>query len=280
MKILYHANCNDGAGAALAAWMHLGDDECEYIPVQYGGKPPDVSDEDVMILDFSYKRETLLTMATVAKTITVIDHHKTAQEDLSEPFPDRFDYAPVCDIRVIFDMEKSGAVLTWEYFSDEPVPRLLQIIQDRDLWRFEFDETRDVTTALQLQVDWKDWYRFIDQPDLIRTLVVRGAAINQYLHLRINEIIESIDSLAPWTVTGDVVPVLNLPGFMFSDALHMALKRYPEAPYAVAWFELPYENKRVYSLRSRKGSDIDVSEIAKRNGGGGHKHAAGFVVKL
>lgn len=30
-----------------------------------------------------------------------------------------------------------------------------------------------------------------------------------------------------------------------------------------------------YSLRSREGG-VDVSEIAKQFGGGGHKHAAGF----
>lgn len=79
-----------------------------------------------------------------------------------------------------------------------------------------------------------------------------------------------------WEVTGDVVPVYNLPGFMISDTLHMALETWDESPFAVAYFDLP--GKRVYSLRSRSGSDVDVSEIAVRHGGGGHKHAAGFSV--
>jgi len=73
-----------------------------------------------------------------------------------------------------------------------------------------------------------------------------------------------------------VIPIYNLPGFMISDTLHMALEKYPSARYAVGYFDLP--GKRIYSLRSRQGSEVDVSEIAKRHGGGGHKHAAGFSV--
>lgn len=83
MKILYHANCKDGAGAALAAWMKYGDEGHEYIPVQYGGEPPNVDGEKVMILDFSYPRDILIAISKSAKSITLIDHHKTAQADLA-----------------------------------------------------------------------------------------------------------------------------------------------------------------------------------------------------
>ena len=103
-----------------------------------------------------------------------------------------------------------------------------------------------------------------------------GAAINKYLNVQ-SEIIVKNEPIV-WPITNDVVPVYNLPGFMLSDTLHKALEQHPEAPYAVGYFDLP--DKRIYSLRSRSGSDVDVSEIAKRNGGGGHKHAAGFTVSF
>ena len=53
--VLYHANCNDGFGAAWAAYTHpdLGP-EAEYVPVQYGDTPPDVTEAMVYILDFSF----------------------------------------------------------------------------------------------------------------------------------------------------------------------------------------------------------------------------------
>jgi len=47
-------------------------------------------------------------------------------------------------------------------------------------------------------------------------------------------------------------------------------------PFGVCYFELG--GKRVYSLRSVHG--VDVSEIAKAYGGGGHPAAAGFEVPV
>jgi len=40
-----------------------------------------------------------------------------------------------------------------------------------------------------------------------------------------------------------------------------------------------HDGKRQWSLRSRDGG-VDVSEIAKAHGGGGHKQAAGFEESL
>jgi len=279
MKVLYHANCNDGSGAALAAWMHLGDktstdEDIEYIPVQYGSEPPDVSNQEVFILDFSYPRDTICEMATIANRITVIDHHKTAEVDLSKPFPDMYGQVPLCDVRANFDMGMSGAVLTWAFFHSGPVPDLLLYIQDRDLWRWELKDTKAILSGLNLISDWRDWEKFILKPALLDTLQVGGEAINLYLHIQSDKITETEPQL--WDIEPDVIPIYNLPGFMISDTLHMALEKYPSARYAVGYFDLP--GKRIYSLRSRQGSEVDVSEIAKRHGGGGHKHAAGFSV--
>jgi hypothetical protein len=37
---------------------------------------------DVAIVDFSYKRPVMVELASKAKSILVLDHHKTAQADL------------------------------------------------------------------------------------------------------------------------------------------------------------------------------------------------------
>jgi len=265
LKVLYHANCNDGSGAALAAWKKLGD-AAEYIPVQYGSEPPEIEEgEKVYIVDFSYNREQLMRIADVAGKVIVIDHHKTAQDDLSEPFQNH------SNIQVNFDMERSGAVMAWEYFHDEPVPKLLLHIQDRDLWRFEMEETKDIATALRLYPYFRNWLEL----DLL-VLCLQGASINGFLDQQADIVTKT--EPRTWDKTGDLVPIYNLPGFMISDTLHMALEKYPECDYAVAYFDLP--DKRVYSLRSRSGGYVDVSAVAKRYGGGGHKHAAGFTVGL
>lgn len=279
MKVLYHANCNDGAGAALAfqmCWDEKPNDPIEYIPVQYGSEPPNIADDHVYILDFSYPREVVSKMAKTAGSITIIDHHKTAKADLEKPFPDMLDSVRLCDVRVIFDMSKSGAVLTWEHVSREPVPALLLHIQDRDLWNFDMLGTRHISSGLQLYPDWRDWIQFIENPELLGDLMTQGAAIVNYLRIQADKIIATKPRL--WDIEPDIIPIYNLPGFMLSDTLHAALVKYPDSPYAVGYFDLA--NKRIYSLRSRKGTEIDVSEIAKKHGGGGHKHAADFAFKL
>ena len=265
MKVLYHANCNDGAAAALAVWLKYGDDGVEYIPVQYGQDPPEGLDsKEVFIVDFSYKRDVLLEIANRAEFVLVLDHHKTAEFELQDLGG---------NIEAYFDMTKSGAVMAWEYFHDSPVPKLFQVIQDRDLWRFEMGEyTKFCHKGLQLHPEWRTWMTL--QPnDLAR----EGMAVNTFLELQSAKIID--DGPVRWAVTGDVVPVYNLPGFMLSDTLHAALEKYPDAPFAVGYFDKVDECKRVYSLRSRENG-ADVSEIAKRHGGGGHVHAAGFSVNI
>ena len=42
MKVLYHAGCDDGFGAAYAIWLKYGN-QADYIPVQYGQPFPEVS---------------------------------------------------------------------------------------------------------------------------------------------------------------------------------------------------------------------------------------------
>jgi len=47
-----------------------------------------------------------------------------------------------------------------------------------------------------------------------------------------------------------------------------------DRPFSATFF-IQGDGKRIWSLRSREGG-IDVSEVARRRGGGGHPEAAGF----
>lgn len=284
MKVLYHANCNDGMGAALATWLRYGDElemgfKIDYIPVQYGEDPPPIQDgEYVYMVDFSYPRRVILEMAIKASGITILDHHKTAEAELCQPWPDEHEGNDLCPIETIFDMDKSGAVLAWEHFhrSDKIIPLLFKHIQDRDLWSKKYKDSDAIATALSARPNWREWNVYIDQPVLVAELATEGESIDRFLAVKSQQIVETPPQY--WEIGDQEVPVYNLPGFMISNTLHLALERYPGRPYAVAYFDLP--GKRVYSLRSRRGSNVDVSAIARKNGGGGHMHAAGFTKEL
>jgi len=93
-----------------------------------------VTDREVWFVDFSYKRPVILEMSAKAKSITILDHHKSAEADLVE-LPE--------NVSVKFDMEKSGARLAWDCFHPaEDIPMLVNYVEDRDLWRFHFEGTR------------------------------------------------------------------------------------------------------------------------------------------
>jgi hypothetical protein len=72
------------------------------------------------------------------------------------------------------------------------------------------------------------------------------------------------------TIAGHTVPACNVPYMWASDAGHIMAQGHPFA--ACFWID---GKEIAFSLRSAPDG-LDVSEIAKRFGGGGHKHAAAF----
>jgi oligoribonuclease NrnB/cAMP/cGMP phosphodiesterase (DHH superfamily) len=78
---IYHGNCADGFGAAMAVWKKYGDN-CEFYAGIYGEEPPDCKDKNVIIVDFSYKKDVMMKIINDCKSLIVLDHHKSAEEEL------------------------------------------------------------------------------------------------------------------------------------------------------------------------------------------------------
>ena len=137
---IYHGNCADGFGAATAVRSALGRHKVEFHSGIYQEPPPDVTNREVILVDFSYKRNVLIEMAGKAKSILILDHHKSAELDLID-LPS--------NVESHFDMTKSGAVMAWEYFHPgKDIPQLLLHIQDRDLWEFKLEGTREIQACV------------------------------------------------------------------------------------------------------------------------------------
>lgn len=260
--VLYHANCWDGFAAAWA--YHRADPNAEFLPVQYGDAPPDVTGRDVYVFDFSFKRDVLLAMKAAAKSLLVLDHHKTAEVELAG-----LDFCT-------FDMHKSGGRLTWEFVvehytgqqANQTVPWLVAVTEDRDLWRWALPNSREINSALRTYpLDFDVWDGLHDDPSSVSRLISEGSAI-----LRAEKaIVDShVKNAHETTIDGHKVLCVNATTLVSEIAGELAKDR----PFGVCWFEGD-NNERVYSLRSRDGG-IDVSEIAKKHGGGGHRNAAGF----
>jgi len=259
---------------------YLGDGNVDFFAGLHGEAPPDAAGRDVVIVDFCYKRPVLDKMASAANGVLVLDHHKTAQDDLldidgAESW-ETWLSATVAQgekskTAAVFDMNRSGAGLTWDFFfPDTARPKLLDHIEDRDLWRFTLDGTREIQAAMfSYPYDLALWDRFMLQEDFDR-LLAEGATIERKHFRDIDELLGVC--LRRLNIGGHDVPVANLPYTLTNDATH----RMAEGEIFAASY---YDKKegRVFSLRSTEGA-LDVSEIAESYGGGGHQHAAGFQV--
>lgn len=292
--VIYHSPCDDGFAAAWACWMRWGD-AVEYVPGTYGKPAPDVRGKRVLIVDFSFKRDVLAAMGDVAEEIVILDHHKTAQADLAEwsgwtvESLSAFDgpslaCAKACTetgrpIVAAFEMERSGARLAWDFCNpDVSAPMMVRLIEDRDLWRFSFSDTKPFSLWLRSHpYDFAVWSKINDQlqagGEVAGQIYSEAAAIQRFYDQKIGEMVAQA---RPVTINGTAVPAVNCSWAFASDVAHALLEADPAAPFAATYYDRG-DGSRTFSLRS-EDHRADVSAVAKRYGGGGHRNAAGFEV--
>lgn len=279
---IYHGNCADGFTAAWAVKVSM--PGVEFVPGVYGDPLPDVSNRHVLIVDFSYKREVLEALAKDALSITVLDHHKSAAADLSgyPTFADAHHWMDFLNndgrgIHTVFDMARSGAGLTWDFFQPQlPRPNLINYVEDRDLWLFKLDGSRAIAAYV-----FSHDYTFENWSELGQELATEigfidarnaGEAIERKHNKDVRELVRVTKRRL--VIGGEEVWAANLPYTYASDAGNMLAEG---QPFAATYFDA--DGVRNFSLRS-KPEGADVSVIAAGYGGGGHKNAAGFRVAL
>lgn len=277
---IYHGKCADGFTAAWAVRQALGDN-VEFHAGVYQEPPPDVTNREVIIVDFSYKRPVLEAMVEKAVTILILDHHKTAQEDLA-PFVNHnlrtvADHTPVHrgSAQALFDMDRSGAGIAWDFFHPgKPRPAIVNYAEDRDLWRFNLPHSRAISAyVFSFDYDFANWDALATTlEESFSTAVAAGTAIEGKHHKDVAELVGVCKRRL--MIGGVEVWAASLPYTLTSDAGHLMAKG---EPFAACYWDTP--EGRVFSLRSTD-EGADVSAVAKQYGGGGHRNASGFKVPL
>lgn len=259
--VLYHAECTDGFGAAWSAWKHFGD-AAEYVAVEHQSPLPDgLTDKEVYTLDFTYPADVTKKLTEQNKRLTSIDHHVSVA-DVTRSTQDG-----------LYDTNHSGAMLAWQYFHpDKPVPFLLRVIEDYDLYRFNLAETRDLH-------DWMELYdfRFTTFDELATTLedssgkaaaLEKGALLRQYREKEVERLLANTS--VEVSIQGHRAGAVN------TELYHGECANALAETYGVgiAWRVRPHGT--YVSLRSSGG--VNVAEVAGVYGGGGHAKSAGFMV--
>ena len=296
-KVIYHGGCSDGFCAAWVASKFLGIGEESLIRAQYGYDVPEgiEAGDTVYIVDFSYPQAQLreLCNRVADGKVILLDHHKSAQKEL-EGFK-------LANLEIVFDMERSGARITFEYFLErqhefDPVhsdvikrmETISRYVQDRDLWHWKLECSREVSAYLAaVPKTLTAWDRFEDMD--ILEIIRLGSAIQMSLEAQV----ETMTRKSKYQLCDDrldkvgedhlCIPIINIcvaaPG---SEILNeLAIGRH----MAIGWAQNG-DGSYYYSLRSDKDG-IDVGAFAQRMrdsgmafAGGGHEHAGGFSSAL
>lgn len=315
--LLYHANCADGFAAACIArhallqrGIALADINPQ--PVNYGwpeqlplGKDRVIGGRDtVTYLDYTPPQGVITALHDLQGLrngdLTIIDHHSTAAPRHTGP-----DEGPPTRFTSVFSFDYSGAGLAWQhYFPNDPVPPAVQWIEWRDLGHaFDPALATHIRTDLSMNLHaylfralprtFEAWTSLLTLPlptdNAIQNAVITGSRLRESDRQIIRTAATQphwldfsrfeLSALCPPPYALHRIPAVNgLGAELVSDACKAMLDAYPDAPFAASWYVDHRTGLLTYSLRSRRGSEVNVAQIAAAMapGGGGHPNAAGF----
>lgn len=259
--ILYHGGCPDGFACYVIVkrlFPEVVGISCSHSPTfVFADLLPQVTGKNVVMCDFSFARPQLDTLISVTASFLLIDHHVSAQTALAD-LPDQYK---------IFDQAHCGAVLTWHHFyPGQPVPLLLQYVEDRDLWRKQLPSTDEVSLALHsFRYNFDKWVLYLEDekiPELMSLGSTFQTGINEYLSSKLTEV--KIEDGVGYVESASCQSELG----------NLMMKRL-DLKYAVVY---SFDGlKSQFSLRSLDNK-TDVSQVAQTYGGGGHRNASGVQV--
>lgn len=269
---IYHGDCFDGFTAAWVIWKRFNGDVRFHKGV-YGQEPPLelCTNRDVFLLDFCYKPDDVEKILGVCQQLQIIDHHKTAHDEMFALRAKLQEEKKMLEFSRFFfeyDVYSSGAGLAWNwFFQNQAAPMNLLHIQDRDLWQFKLQGTREIHAAMgSYHFEFKIWDELMNRN--AASLISEGECILRKQKIDINLLISK--ATRKMGIHGWTVPVTNAPFFLGSELCAITCQGEPFSAY---YYDSPLY--REFGLRS-DDQGIDVGEIAQVFGGGGHKHASGF----
>lgn len=283
--IIFHYPCQDGLSSAWVAHNFLRNinKEHELFPVQNNPSYSEeflinlygkVKDKYVAIFDFSFNLEITNKIKELSKDLVILDHHQTNKESLKN-----LDYA-------YFEMELSGVGLAWNFFYNVNIPIFLQMIQDRDLWTWKLPLSKDFCDGLYNTIASVDCIEnsfeyydklFENEEEETKKYVEFGKILRMKKEKIINGIVKSNKKYYNYSFNNNIykVKMFNCDHELASD-LGNALCKSDDCDFAILWRYDHMSEK--YWLSLRANNKVDVSEICKKFGGGGHKNASGCTL--
>jgi uncharacterized protein len=291
--IIYHSprntfSCPDGSISAFCAYLYLHklhptkkivfanindkyqDNTIIFYPANYNNiKFPKVTGRNVLLCDISYPKNIINIMIKEASSFMLIDHHETAEQELID----------IDQKYKIFDMNHSGAYLTWKYFfPDNDVPLLIKYIQSRDIWTKDMENTDAFSYWFDtIPQNFEEYKKYLDNTVLLDVINNTGLKYQELNKFYINEC--CMYAVPKFTkINKRFYFVVYVNGTLLkSDIGNKLMNMYPFADFSAVYTINDKTNTTSFSLRSLNNR-TNVAQIAKLYGGGGHRNASGLCI--
>ena len=274
--IYYHKNCPDGIGGLWVA------NHSNKIPIHYplpAGENPileEMENKRIIFVDVCPKPNFILQTIKKCNKMVILDHHKSSKEMVEDIMKKKFS-----NLEIIFDMERSGAKIAWDYFFPKtPCPFFINYIEDKDLWKWKLPYSREINFALEsyLNIE-KLTYFFKNEEESFQKLLKEGKIKKENNDKKIQKIAEC--SVQEYFIfKGNIYKVRKIYNIsnrrLTSDVGNYLCEQYSDIDFAIITSRSSSYNS--YSLRGIKGKCPDLSLIAKEYGGGGHLSSAGMRI--
>ncbi|MDQ7055890.1 MAG: DHHA1 domain-containing protein [Persephonella sp.] len=271
---IYHGNCTDGTTAAAVLLKKY--PECKLFPLEHGYRQEQIEqilgsidrETVVYIVDFSLREEDLKKVIEKAKEVINIDHHISAKDYLEETSKQFKNF------KFVFNNNRSGASLTWEYlFKTEP-PWIVKYVEDQDIWTWRYGERTRYMNLFLLP--------YTNKPEEVvklfekspEELLEKGKIVAAFADYLISRYVERAKE-TPVRIGDYTVRGFNTNYFQ-SEIGNILSTKFREA---VLLFNIQGTDVKL-SFRSCEGQEPSALDLAKLLGGGGHKNAAGALVSL
>ena len=280
--VLYHGGCPDGITSAWVFHRIDGNSNDRFIPCQHSDTelPEGLENEIVYVVDFSFSRELVKKLCSIAKQVVILDHHASAQRELDglEKEIENFGY--------IFDMNRSGAQIAWDYINPEVLyPWFVSVTAARDLWKWNIYHG---SKAYSKALNFERWYTF-DKLDELFQMSFSSSSHEEGMFEHLESLGETLleidqelieDAVRKSTLVRFMdkytIRMGNCPSYLRSEVGH-ELAKMEDAEFSATWAYDFVSDQWWISLRG--DDDTDLSKIAELYGGGGHPKACGFTIK-
>ncbi len=274
MKCFYHSADLDGHCSGAIIKQQFPD--CEMIGINYGDSFPwhlltDVK-ETVWMVDFSLQPFDLMFKLARSCKLHWIDHHKSAYE---EAIKSNFE----CDLWFV-DCENSACELVWEYVVDTHLPNSVYLLGRHDVFDHSDPRTLPFQYGMRMLKDTKPdnfvlWKSLLEPAvgnPKVNDIIEKGQVILDYITTENEKYAKSCSFETIFEGYNCIAVNKALANSMIFDSV------YDDKKHDLMIIFGFRKGKWTVSLYTKR-EHIDVSEIAKRHNGGGHKKAGGFQCK-